>query len=187
MNRPLIILTILASLAFGVVARQPQSGYRGFIDWNNDYRTIETWMPGHREGYIYTGLSTSHGYQICSEAFVGAGILLEHCPKFDNTLLAAFVHGRTDLKFGRFTPFGDIRLGYCMKEGGGIYFSPAIGYRFNWGRKMGINIGAGLTLQGYKYYTFDIVTSPEGYNTAVYTGSGRRSRPYFTFKVGVDF
>lgn len=187
MRRLILILFAILSTAAAAWARQPHAGYRGFVEWSNDYRSEATWGLGMREGYLYTGVSTSHGYQICPQAFIGAGILLEHCVKLENTVAAAFVHGRTDLKFGRFTPFGEIRLGYYGNEGGGIYFSPAIGYRFNWGRKVGINIGAGLTLQGYKYYKFDIGVSPEGYNTLVYTGQGRSSRAYFSFKIGMDF
>lgn len=187
MNRLFIIIIALASVAIGASARQPQRGYRGFFEWSNDYRRDQVWAYGNREGFLYTGASTSHGYQICPEAFVGAGLLVEHCTKFDETIVAAFVHGRTDLKFGCFTPFGEIRLGYFGNEGGGIYFSPAIGYRFNWGRKAGINIGAGLTLQGYKYILYDVTVSPDGYLTSASIGEGRGTRAYFSFKIGVDF
>lgn len=169
------------------MARQPQRGYRGFVEWSNNLRTDYVWDYENRTPTLYTGLATSHGYQFNPWLFVGAGIDIEHCSKIDSSIIAAFVEGRTDLKFGNFTPFGDVRLGYNMASGGGVFFSPGVGYRFNWGRKMGINLGIGLTVQGYKasYYILD--TSPDGYSIWSYAGEHRGSIAFFSFKIGIDF
>lgn len=60
-----VILTILAVLMMCLiaVARQPERGYRGLIEWSNDLRSMDMWGNGERTAQFYTGLSTSHGYQ----------------------------------------------------------------------------------------------------------------------------
>lgn len=188
MKRQIIVILLALASAFGSMARQPERGYRGFIDWSNSYREYsDNW---HNDSYFYSGLSTSHGYQFNPWLFVGAGLDWEHQWKegFNHNIFAAFVQGRTDLQFGKFTPFGDVRLGFSMTYGGGVYFSPTIGYRFNWGRKAGINIGVGLTVQGYTTDIYDIALSPEGYWTfgeKLYTHHGANA--YFSFRIGFDF
>lgn len=177
----LVIMTVAA-----LSARQPEKGYRGFIDWSNSLGTVDIWYPGNTETTLYTGLSTSHGYQFNPWLFVGAGIGLERCGKIDSWLAPAYLQGRTDLQFGRFTPFGDIRLGYNLSQGGGLYFSPSIGYRFNWGRKMGINLGVGLTVQRYSYDIFESAFV-NGYQTYVKVGTGHGTKAFFSFRVGIDF
>lgn len=193
MKRILIVFTVLAFSGI-LHARQPQRGYRGFLDWSSSYRTesFGYWMSDnnirtYRDGTFYTGVSTSHGYQINPMFFVGAGFGMERCSKRDNWLVPLFAEGRVDLQLGRLTPFGDVRLGANLSEGGGIYFSPTIGYRFNWGRKVGVNLGLGLTLSGYtaEHYEgwFD---SPDSYEI-YYVGKRHHVRAYFTFRVGFDF
>lgn len=188
MKRQITMILLVLASALGSMARQPERGYRGFIDWSNSYReNSDNW---YHDSYFYSGLSTSHGYQFNPWLFVGAGLDWEHQWKegFNNNIFAAFVQGRTDLQFGKFTPFGDVRLGFSMTDGGGVYFSPTIGYRFNWGRKAGINIGVGLTVQGYTTDIYDIALSPEGYWTfgeKLYTHHGANT--YFSFRVGFDF
>lgn len=73
-----------------------------------------------------------------------------------------FAEARADAKWGRFTPFLSMRLGANVADHGGIYFSPVIGYRFNWGRRSAINLGIGLTLFGRRYSYPDYDMHPEG-------------------------
>lgn len=186
MKRHLTLIIIALLIAICASARQPHSGYRGFFEWSNDLRTEELDFWGRQTEY-YTGISTAHGYQINPMFFVGAGIGLEHCNKYDSYIAPLFAMGRADFKFGAFTPYADVRLGANLANGGGVYFSPTIGYRFNWGRKVGINLGLGMSLNGYKCDLFDIVIGENGYTNAIYVGSEHRSRPYFTFRVGFDF
>ena len=191
MKRFVILSLALLFVMSVAVARQPQSGYRGFAEWANSLGSIDMWYPGNTESTLYTGISTSHGYQINPIFFAGAGIGVERCGKIDSWLVPVFVQGRADLKFGRFTPFGDLRLGYNLSQGGGVYFSPSIGYRFNWGRKMGINLGVGLTVQRYSYdiYNFDYVNpDPDGgYVTYEKIGKGHGTKAFFSFRIGFDF
>lgn len=188
-----LALAILAAVP-ATEGRQPGRGYRGFVEWSSNVRSetfgvldIHGNLGTERQGTFYTGLTTSHGYQIDPTFFIGAGIGMERCGKMDNWIVPIFVQGRADLRFGKFTPFGDIRLGANLAEGTGFYFSPSVGYRFNWGRKTGINLGVGLTLAGYKAEHYEGTwLDPDSYEIH-YVGTRRHLRPYFSFRLGMDF
>lgn len=181
------ILFILAITIFSLSARQPQPGYRGFLEWSNNVRSTSSNIGDFTE--FYTGVSTSHGYQIKEWIYAGAGVIFEYYKNGPSYIFAPFFDVRSDLKFGIFTPFVDARIGYNFTsdtqrlylnpEIGGVYFSPKIGYRFNWGRKIGLNLGVGLTLIGYRNrYLWD----SQG---QVRVGTDCYS--YFSFNVGFDF
>ncbi len=193
MKKILIILTILLA-TLSSEALQPRRGYRGFFEWSSSVRSEKFAYPGingnlmmYRENTFYTGFSTSHGYQINPMFFIGAGLGMEKCTSLDNWVAPVFIQGRIDLKFGKFTPFGDLRLGANVAEGAGVYLSPTMGYRFNWGRKMGVNLGAGLTLAGYRAEHYEVtMTAPDSYEIQ-YVGTRRHIRAYFSFRLGIDF
>lgn len=61
--------------------------------------------------------------------------------------------------------------------------SPTIGYRLNWGRKMNVNFGVGMTLLGM---TDEIST----HSSDVYHPSSKKRRyaeTFFTLRIGIDF
>jgi hypothetical protein len=186
-------LTILFLVAFFAVyanAIEPQRGYRGFLEWDNNISSVNYDVVGRQTEY-FTGLSTSHGYQFNSNLFAGVGLTLDRNVDFDEWMFPVFAQVRTDQNWGGFTPFGDLRIGYNLTDGGGIYFSPTVGYRFNWGRKMNLNVGVGLTLRGYsveKYYD-DFYETPDGtsYATTTYIGNSHKARAMFNIRVGIDF
>ena len=194
MKRIIFLLLAIIAVAHISEARQPSRGYRGFLEWGSSLRseqfgyiTIEGNMTTRCENTFYTGFSTSHGYQINPMFFIGAGLGMERCGKINNWVAPIFIQGRIDLKFGKFTPFGDLRFGVNVAEGAGIYISPTIGYRFNWGRKMGFNIGAGLSLAGYRSEHYEgTMTGPDSYEIQ-YLGTKHPIRPYFSFRLGIDF
>ena len=191
MTRKITTIIMLAA-ALATFGRQPERGYRGFIDWSNSYRTTENFTGYPRISSYYTGISTSHGYQFNPLLFIGAGLDFEHCSKIDSNILALYAQGRTDFKFGRFTPFADVRLGYNFVTGGGVYFSPSIGYRFNWGRKVGVNVAVGYTLQGYTSDIYEVLEydqggSPSGWWIANKIGTHHGAASFFSFRVGPDF
>lgn len=182
-----ILILFLVPLSCAIYGRQPQRGYRGFIDWSNSINSYVINGLGRTSDY-YTGFSTSHGYQINPWIYSGLGFDLEYFPTGQDYIIAPFFDLRSDLKFLFFTPFADIRIGYNCTDGGGIYFSPSIGYRFNWGRKVGVNIGAGLTLKGYKRDIIDMEYHPElGWWDGEYIGTERRVETFFSFRIGFDF
>ncbi|MDE6358048.1 MAG: hypothetical protein K2L29_00450, partial [Duncaniella sp.] len=113
MKRLLFIFVIFLSLA--AEARQPSRGYRGFIEWSSSLRSEKFGLFDfngnlytYRQNTFYTGLTTSHGYQIDSMFFIGAGLGMERCGSIVNWVAPVFLQGRVDLKFGKWTPFGDI-------------------------------------------------------------------------------
>lgn len=183
------ISLFLAALSLTIIAfgRQPQRGYRGFIDWDNNLTSYSVWIPDNRVTYFYSGVSTSHGYQFNPNFFLGAGLSIEYNKYSDSFVLPVFMQFRTDQKFGKFTPFGDLRLGFSCTDGGGLYAAPVIGYRFNWGRKAGFNIGVGLTIKGSTVDIFDIGTDDEGYQYLKYVGHSHQTKLMFAFRVGLDF
>lgn len=187
MKRLFITLAALTALTISTHARQPERGYRGFVDWNNSLRTSNT--PFGKSTEFYTGLSTSHGYQFNPLLFVGAGVDYEYCSSISSTICSFYLHGRTDLKFGHFTPFGDLRIGYNVASGGGFYLSPSVGHRFDLGRKVGINLGVGLTLQAYSIDMYDTPFYDDNYGwiTANKIGTDRGCAAFFSFRVGIDF
>lgn len=119
--------------------------------------------------------------------FIGAGLGVEYHYDSDSFIAPLFLHGRADLQFGRFTPYGDVRIGVNFGSGVAAYFSPTIGYRFNWGRKMGVNVGLGLTLAGYQTDCYEASIIGPDYFEISYLGTKHKVKPYFSFRVGIDF
>lgn len=185
------LIPILALQILPLQARQPEKGYRGFIEWSNDMRRPEYYYFG-KETQIFSGISTSHGYQINPDLFVGAGVAIElHSNNgTQNWLVPLFAQIRTDRKWGDFTPFGDLRVGYSAVSGSdrGFFLSPSIGYRFNWGRKAGLNIGLGWTMKTYRDMQYSLVYD-EVNNTPNFIENGKTNYTsnYLTLRIGFDF
>lgn len=193
MKRVILLILAIAAMVNVAEARQPGRGYRGFFDWTSSVRSESTGEMDYNgtlykfsEGAFYTGFTTSHGYQIDPMFFVGAGFGFEKCGKFDYEIVPLFLEGRVDLEFNKFTPYGDLRVGANLADGSGFYLSPTIGYRFNWGRKVGLNLGVGLTLAGYKARHYDIVID-EDLMELIYLGEKNHTRAFFSFRLGFDF
>lgn len=185
----IIFMTILLLTILPSYSRQPERGYRGFVEWSNSYTREKYTFFEETGSYTshYRGISTSHGFQINPTYFVGAGLSMEKYADNDSWLAPVFLQGRADLKLGKFTPFADIRLGYNTAKNGDAYLSPTIGYRLNWGRKLGVNLGLGLTVVGYKTYNYEISEiAPDEYELN-YTGSKHAMHAFFTFRLGIDF
>ena len=187
-----LALTIIGVifLSLTLSARQPSRGYRGFIDfaWSTFSESIgKDWKVTAN----HYGLSTVHGCQIIPELFVGAGFEIANNATASSVYLPVFVDVRTDLKFGRFTPFADLRSGWAICNDGGFRLQPMVGYRFNWGRKVGINCAVGMTLQCYKAYDY----SDGGWANPEPDGGYQMQNPRvehkalagFTLRLGFDF
>ena len=185
-----IILILLAVLTFAssthTHGQQPANGYRGFIDGHFDVGS-ESGFWGNHEAYFYYGVSTTHGRQFNPHLFVGGGMDLEYNPSFGRTIFALYAAGRTDWQFGRYTPYGDVRLGLSTSGGGGVYFSPTVGYRFNWGRKASINVGLGLTLKSKNMESYDFTILPDGSGLLTPLGRKHLAECLFAILLGVEF
>lgn len=176
MKKILLLIAAMAVLPFTASALQPQRGYRGFVDWSNSakfdmgFLSIEN-EPGD-DTEIFTGISTSHGYQFNNWLYVGGGAGFEYnldWKAYENEydenacyIIPIFAEGRLDAKWGRFTPYFSARLGANVANHGGVYFSPTVGYRFNWGRSSAINLSLGMTLFGYRSGYPEHIMQPGG-------------------------
>lgn len=189
LHRFLWLLPALVSI--NASAKQPAKGYRGFAEWINDVKDDMSIYGGASDSRYYTGASVSQGYQFNPFLFVGGGIAVEQCVK-DNRIYSAPVFGqiRTDLKFGKFTPFADVRLGYNFANYGGIYFSPSIGYRIGLSSKLGLNIGVGWSMTGNRnnIKTITTILGPNGQGGT--NSTEKRVHQYdntIALRLGIDF
>lgn len=202
MKKSLILLLLLvSSLSVSAQKKEPKRGYRGFFDieaavssWKiaDNYHITEDggqiFDNVHRRSFYDVVYSTSHGYQFNRHFFLGAGLAIGGNDFYDMWLLRSFLHIRTDQTFGRFTPFAELRTGISTENFGCFYFSPTIGYRFNFGYRTNLNIGLGMTLH---------TTGSDREDVTFYYDSGELVRiavgkvpvlkPAFTFRVGIDF
>lgn len=192
----LLILLILPFLAF---SRQPERGYRGFIDSDNFLLANFSFLSGDGgESTFWTGFTTSHGYQFNDWLYVGAGSGMVYNTGWksrsidsNRCIVPLFAEVRFDAKWGRFTPFFSAQIGgnFTVKgaEGGGIYASPMIGYRFNWGRKSAINLALGATMYGTKESDYRTYWDPDEGLKNEFKGYRLGERVMFTVRLGYDF
>ena len=170
MKKTLIMAICLLS-ALIVSAREPQRGYRGFVDVGFSAGNIHYFSDSRgeyiKDGTAYLDLSTSHGYQINNHFFVGAGLTLIGASP-SGQMFPVFGEFRYDTSFGKFTPYADFRIGYSLADPG-FYMAPSVGYRFNWGRRINLNLGLGMTLKGQQIHGKDY------------------GDPMLTVRFGVDF
>lgn len=150
------MLSAAASVAQTV---EPQRNYRGFFDWDNAVGTMNyfdnTDGVERRDCQWFVGISTSHGCRFGNRVFLGAGAMLAVATPSKDMILPVFADFRYDCAHGKFTPFGDIRLGVDC-DSGGLYFSPTVGYCQNLGGTTNLNFGLGLTLRGETLFTIRI-------------------------------
>ncbi len=184
-----ILLVLMTVISISASARQPQRGYRGFVDWASSVHSTKPVGEFNldTETGFFTGFSTSHGYQFNERWFLGAGYSWEKCGKLSHRLNPIFLEGRADLKFGKFSPFADLRIGYDLMEHD-FYMSPTIGYRINWGSRIGVNIGVGASMQ--RVSTNEVITTlrpDETENDFMLGPEKHKLWGYFTFRVGIDF
>ena len=196
-GRLALILIFLIPGLLQTEAAQPERGYRGFVEWANEASIDVSLHDSPTDSKYYTGVSVSQGYQFNPYLFVGGGIMVEQLIdagdlEDGNRIYSApvFAEVRSDMKFGRFTPFVDARIGYNFSNYGGIYFSPMVGYRIGIYRKIGINISVGYSMTGNRNTIEKVVTNlgPDGmsgtnttyHRTHTFNGT-------FAFRLGFDF
>jgi hypothetical protein len=160
MKRILVILVLLVSTFSYVSAQQIQGGrYKGFVDL--------TLKPGNdgvfkKLNSLGFGFTTSHGYQVNENIFVGAGVGLDFykLDYFENALtIPVFANFRANIGQGSVSPFFDLKAGYTAADISGLYLSPSIGARIGLAKNLGLNVGLGYTAQGYEYYSYGYTTN----------------------------
>lgn len=187
MRKTIIVLfLILACSLTEVVGRNPERGYRGFVESESLFvPNLGFLVGGGGESDFWTGFSTTHGYQINPHLFVGAGMsclwvfndIDYHTDTPKIKYLPLFADVRTDLRFDRFTPFADLRMGYNLLRHGAFSGALTLGYRFDWGRRVALNLALGVNLRGQRYEDFE-----SGWNSE----EGAWSRPTGRYRTGYD-
>lgn len=196
MKRLLLIITLTFASVCSF-ALQPERGYRAFIDWSN-YLDLNIGFisgnPGHSK--VFTGLTTSHGYQFNSWLYVGGGAGLQYnldWKKYGNNngecrfVIPVFAETRMDARWHRFTPYISLQLGANLSDHGGIYCSPTVGYRFNWGHKSAINLGMGASIYSRRYTYNEHIVLPEGGIIEGLETHYRGTSVKFTVRLGFEF
>lgn len=194
--KKITIIILMISLAFASYAKEPQRGYRGFIELDNSIGTMDyfdnTDGQTKRDTQWFLGIATSHGYQFNNHIYAGAGLMVSAATPSGDMMLPIFADIRYDYAMNKFTPFADLRAGFNFCDGGGIYLSPTIGYRLNWGRKVNMNIGLGLTLRGKSIRQYCLVAEPiedsEEFDYYVtYLGKKHHADALLSLRFGIDF
>ncbi len=197
----LVIILMMAIFPAKIFGEEIRKGYRGFVDATfnaTSYKVASHYYFSQtdglvitgvdRQGFVSAGIATSHGYQFNPHLFVGLGLSAEYSQIYNAVMLGSFIHLRTDQTFGRFTPYAELRTGLKTDSDGAFFLTPELGYRFNFGHKTNLNVGIGLSLQ-YRpdrtsvtsygnngdYFRYLVVEKPPVF------------KPYFDFKVGIDF
>lgn len=148
--KKLILVFLTLALAAAASARDLGKGYRGFVDFGMTAGPMDYWPSDGGEpddNVCMWEISTAHGFQINRHVFMGAGLMIGLEPMAEG-MLPLYADFRYDFDFGRFTPFFDVRLGndFCGPDYKRLYFAPTVGYRFLPRRKVGLNLGVGMTL-----------------------------------------
>lgn len=199
MRRFLLLFAVLIGFSSVCFANPPRRGYRGFYGWDFSIGEAnsgdEDTGPVTRKTQFFFGfLDTTHGYQFNSHIFAGAGFMLSVANFTDNAMFPIYADFRYDNSFGKYNLFFDMRGGTNANQG--IYLSPTIGYRFPIGKKMGFNLGFGLTIarEWHKSYTYDLDNYQylpdedcEGYPKIDYLGKVYNTNKLFTIRFGIDF
>ncbi len=155
------VLTLLLSFLslFSLQANDLERGYRGFVESESFFFPDIGFLGGHPgSSDFWTGVSTTHGYQFNPHLFVGGGmsciwLLNDKDYRTDKPkvmYLPLFADVRTDLRFGRFTPFFDFRVGYNLLHKGFFSGALTVGYRFSWGRRVALNLALGANFRGIR-------------------------------------
>ena len=72
-----------------------------WLPWLSGVEQQRAFGEFRRQTTFYTGLTTSHGYQIDPMFFIGAGLGMERCGSLGNWVAPVFVEGRADFEFGK--------------------------------------------------------------------------------------
>lgn len=187
MKKTVIVLFIMLACSLTeVIGKNPERGYRGFVESESlFFPDLGFLSGGGGDSDFWTGVSTTHGYQINPYLFVGAGmscIWMFNDSNYNNDTpkikyLPLFVDVRTDLRFGRFTPFVDLRMGCNLLRHGAFSGALTLGYRFDWGRRVALNLAMGVNLRGQRYEDYESGWNPD---------EGIWNRPTGRYRTGYD-
>ncbi len=141
-------------------------GYRGYADL------------GYTIGVGYYDLnsfeiSTTHGYQLSSYFFIGAGVGFHFMQEYktpdmnipmdirdSKVSIPFYVDFRGTFGKRRVAPFVDLKLGYFVTNGDAFYSHISAGVRIRTVEKQAVTIGIGGSYESLRFETFDQFVSP---------------------------
>ena len=186
LKKIILPLVALAAVAFPSSALK----YRGMVDispaleYPHDYESyhsdyIEDY--GYDEVRVSLSVSTTHGMQLSKNHFIGIG------GEFSRILggnykekggIPVYAMWRMDFFGRKRTPFFDLRAGYTLGKGSGLYAAADVGVRLALGRRSGLNFSLGGRSRRI-YYTLGRFINEELFvNTNSYA---------LTLRIGIDF
>ncbi len=188
-----LILSVLVLACFVAKAQENSSrGYCGYADL------------GYTIGVGYYDLnsfeiSTTHGYQLSSYFFIGAGVGFHFMQEYktpdmniptdireSKVSIPFYVDFRGTFGKKRIAPFVDLKLGYFVTNGDAFYSHISAGIRIRTIEKQAVTIGIGASYESLRFATFERFVSP-GLNMDY----SRSSQNYYfdgvAIKVGYKF
>lgn len=138
----------------------PKSGYAGFVDVGGGFGV------GDYAG-AYVEATTSHGYQIIPQLFVGAGAGVHFDFDWETISIPIFADFRYTALDNNISPIVGMKIGYSVLDLEGVYFNPSIGCRFGLSDGFAMNITFNYQMQKadfyYGNYTFKETLSNIGF------------------------
>ncbi len=146
-----LLLMAIVFVFFKAQAIEPVKGYRGFVDINGEALFEKKHSNDRDIVYSVSGVTTTHGYQFNKHFFVGGGtgicLMTSNYNWFAWTLcLPVYITGQADWNIGKVPLFADLRVGSFAKHFDRLFINPSVGYHLSWGRKVSLNIGAGVSV-----------------------------------------
>ena len=118
----------------------PKSGYTGFVDLEGGGGI------GDHSGSL-CGVTTSHGYRIIPQLFVGGGTGIRADFYWEAFYIPVFADVRYTILKRNISPIVGMKIGYSFLELQGICFNPGVGCRFGLSRNFALNISLNYQLQ----------------------------------------
>lgn len=166
--------------------------YRGMLDiapaleWADDfyfsggYYLIDSY--GYDEVSFSLSVSTTHGLQLSKNHFVGIGAEISQTlsSSFMSEKIAVPVYAmwRMDFFGRKWTPFFDLRAGYQLFKGSGMYAAADVGVRLAFSSRTGMNFSLGARARRLSYSVYENDWYALNVNSPCFG---------LVFRIGVDF
>lgn len=145
-----------------------EPGYHGFADFGYTLG-ISDYDFGRFE------INSSHGYQFNPYLFLGGGVGVHFMSEYETPYMdialdyrknqvdiPVFANVRWTVLNNRITPLADVKCGYYVTHGGGLYANISIGCRFTTYGRQAVSLSVGYTREELEFQTFDRFYSHHG-------------------------
>lgn len=121
-------------------SRGVSRGYQGYFDLGQNYD-----VGG--DSSTITEFLTSHGFRFNPYIFLGGGVGLHYYSVTEEFYIPMFTNFRVDFLNKRISPYFDLKVGSLVNNGGGLFLSPSLGVKFNFGKRVGLNLSVNYNFQ----------------------------------------